>query len=82
MLVLISYILTIKTRLMCIYKNTSALHLVALRGWGTLCVRQRRLLTTRLTLINDKGEIISKYVCLIVKIDSARKTIKLTIFIF
>ena len=35
------YILTIKTRLMCIYVYTSALRLIALRGWRTLCVRRR-----------------------------------------
>ena len=34
-------ILTIETRLMYIYVYTSALRLLALRGWRTLCVRRR-----------------------------------------
>ena len=37
----VSIILTIKTRLMYIYIYTSALRLLALHGWRTLCVRQR-----------------------------------------
>ena len=36
------YILTIKTRLLYIRIYTSALRLLALRGWWTLCVRRRR----------------------------------------
>ena len=35
------YILTINTRLMYIYIYTSALRLLVLCGWRTLCVRRR-----------------------------------------
>ena len=44
---------------------TSALRLLALRGWWILCVRQRRPLGVWVTLINYNGNNIAKYVSLI-----------------
>ena len=72
------YIFTIKTRLLYIYIYiyiyTSALRLLALRGWRTLCVRQM------LPSVAYKGDNISKYVHLSVKTDFTRKITKFVNF--
>ena len=57
--------------------NKRASLLLALRGWRTLCVCRR----PRLTMINSKGDNISKFVCLTVIIDISRRIIKSVKFI-
>ena len=58
---------------------TSALRLLELSGWRTLCARQR---APRLTLVDFKVDNISKYVCLIVIIYINQKSPNLSIFHF
>ena len=49
---------------------------------GGHCVHWRRPWAPRITLTNNKGDDISKYVCLTVKIDSLEKSLNLPIHKF
>ena len=59
-----------------IYIYTSALRLLALRGWWTICAAGGSLRSPGVTLVNYKGNSISKYVCPTVIIDITRKITK------